>query len=333
MTSRANVMLTAALTYAERGLAVFPCGSDKRPFTPNGHRDATTDPDAIRGWWLRWPNANIGHRPSANGVVIDLDAVKKKSFDSTYEGYDDWTWDGPDGPSSFDTFLSLLNDEERESCLSTPIAQTGRMGLHFYFADPDGVFSCTSGRLAEHIDTRTSDGYVLLPPSETVFRCRDQAEAVGRYQWVSRPLGDIQPRAVPDSLVALFKGTRSLSARARAGLAGREGARTPRTTRSRRAAPGLPPGLPPDRRRRYGLAALEGAYEAVRTAAEGTRNDTLNRAAFAAGTLVGARVLDAAHAATELYEAAAASGLTHAEAVATIRSGLAAGVARPREVR
>ncbi|QEL20766.1 hypothetical protein PX52LOC_07880 [Limnoglobus roseus] len=28
--------------------------------TKNGVKDATTDPVVIRGWWHRWPDANIG---------------------------------------------------------------------------------------------------------------------------------------------------------------------------------------------------------------------------------------------------------------------------------
>lgn len=327
-TTPSNVMLTAALHFAELGLDVFPCGSDKRPYTDNGHLDATTDPDMIEGWWWRWPHANIGHRPPKGVVIIDVDTIRKKTYDPGYKGFDDWTRVGPDGADYIDPFLLPLTDEERERCLAAPIVQSPREGVHFHLADPDGVFSCTTGRLAPNIDTKTSDGYVLLPPSEVVFRRRDRGEVVGSYRWVSRPLGEIKPQLVPDTLVTLFKRTRSVSARARTGLGGRHGASRISNATNGRAAPGMPP----HRRGRYSLAALEGEYEAVLAAPEGTRNDTLNRAAFNTGTLIGARVLDAADAAVHLYEAAIAVGLPHHEAVATIRSGLAAGVARPRWV-
>ena len=49
-------MVRTALTLAQRGLAVFPCRpSDKRPATANGCKDATTDFEMIREWWLREP--------------------------------------------------------------------------------------------------------------------------------------------------------------------------------------------------------------------------------------------------------------------------------------
>ena len=46
-----------ALDLAKR-LPVFPCDNDKRPFTAHGFKDASNDPDLIRTWWTRWPNAD-----------------------------------------------------------------------------------------------------------------------------------------------------------------------------------------------------------------------------------------------------------------------------------
>jgi hypothetical protein len=57
----------------------------------------------------------------------------------------------------------------------------------------------------------------------------------------------------------------------------------------------------------------------------GTRNDTLNRAAFALGRLVGAGMLDAWAVRRELEEAARYAGLGRTETRRTIRSGLTAG--------
>src|SRR5260370_34058436 len=74
--SARNPLLDAALAYASRGWPVFPCKPDsKRPLTEHGVKDATTDPDIIRGWWTQWPNALIGFACGhASGVfVLDLD--------------------------------------------------------------------------------------------------------------------------------------------------------------------------------------------------------------------------------------------------------------------
>ena len=65
--------------------------------------------------------------------------------------------------------------------------------------------------------------------------------------------------------------------------------------------------------------------------APGDRNDTLNRAAFALGQLVGDVLLDQHIARDELLSAAARIGLRHTEAERTITSGLSAGARYPRQ--
>ena len=70
-------LLRGALTYAGRGIPVFPCEpGGKRPLTAGGFLEATTDEALIRGWWGRWPNANVaiptGERSGL--LVLDVDA-------------------------------------------------------------------------------------------------------------------------------------------------------------------------------------------------------------------------------------------------------------------
>jgi hypothetical protein len=70
-----STRLADALELAAKGVYVAPacwpvngecgCGRGhaehigKAPLTPNGHLDASTDATTIRGWWKRWPQANI----------------------------------------------------------------------------------------------------------------------------------------------------------------------------------------------------------------------------------------------------------------------------------
>lgn len=82
----------------------------------------------------------------------------------------------------------------------------------------------------------------------------------------------------------------------------------------------------------YGRRALEDETARVAGAPEGTRNHTLNAAAYSLGTLVGARVLDERTVATALTDAGRAAGLAGREIEATIRSGLRAGISNPRAV-
>jgi hypothetical protein len=62
----------------------------------------------------------------------------------------------------------------------------------------------------------------------------------------------------------------------------------------------------------------------------GSRNDTLNRAAFNLGQLTAAGLLDGEHVAAELERVATGIGLGPAETRRTIASGLAAGLQTPR---
>jgi hypothetical protein len=53
--------LEIALQCAARGWHVHPLKpGDKKPITPHGKNDATTDAEQIRAWWAQVPNANVG---------------------------------------------------------------------------------------------------------------------------------------------------------------------------------------------------------------------------------------------------------------------------------
>lgn len=81
---------------------------------------------------------------------------------------------------------------------------------------------------------------------------------------------------------------------------------------------------------RYGRRALETELGRVLLAPVGGRNHQLNASAFALGQLVAGGVLDAEEVAGALLDAGARIGLSEAEAVQTIRSGLASGMRQPR---
>ncbi len=80
----------------------------------------------------------------------------------------------------------------------------------------------------------------------------------------------------------------------------------------------------------YAQRALDGELARIATAAEGVRNDTLNRAAFSLGTLIGAGAMNRPDVENALAGAAEAAGIPPHEASRTIRSGLDAGESRPR---
>jgi hypothetical protein len=129
--------LDAALAYAAQGLEVFPCASDKTPLTRHGFKDATTDPDQIRAWWTKYPNALIAMPTGVKFAVLDLDVKNDKGGLSRVP---DWA--------------------QRSPC----IARTPSGGVHLYFS-PDGAPHCTTDEIALGVDTRGLGGYVIVPPS------------------------------------------------------------------------------------------------------------------------------------------------------------------------
>jgi hypothetical protein len=170
----------AALDYAmNSGWAVLPlhsiddsglctCGDTtcpspgKHPLTKNGLKDATTDSHQIEAWWTRVPEANIGVRTGAvSGFdVVDVDQYK------------------PDGTS----VETLCNGHQLPE---TPIAETGRGGLHYLFnhggqrgVDPDGV------------DWKSDGGYIVVPPSRG---------ALQPYRWKASP-EDVDLAPLPEWL-------------------------------------------------------------------------------------------------------------------------------------
>lgn len=147
-------------------------------------------------------------------------------------------------------------------------------------------------RLLPGVDWRGTGGYVVAPPSRHA--------SGSAYRWVHRP-GDHLP-AGPAALLELIAGPAVVG--------------TDRLIAH------------PDR---YAAVALEAETDRVARAPVGTRNDTLNRAAFALGRLVGAGLLDARETAAELESAARFAGLGRVETRQTIRSGMTAGRRQPVE--
>jgi hypothetical protein len=173
-----------------------------------------------------------------------------------------------------------------------PLPETHRVstpsgGTHVYFRLPDGIeLRNSAGKIAPGIDARAEGGYVIAAPSMM---------ADGRAY---EEMTDSNPEGsafAPDWLIQLAtsdggqKATQKIESRGWA----------------------------------YRLLARK--CEEVIAAEEGSRNETLNKAAFAVGTLVGQEQLARDAACDALFDAARKSGLEEREAKATINSGLSSG--------
>ena len=168
-------MLAEALNLAKRGYPVFPCKPDpksKKPLTPHGFKDATTDEEQIKKWWAKHPNAMIGMPTGrASGIdVLDIDLKPDEHVDG-YRFMPNW------------------------ESLSPWIAKTPSDGAHIYFKS-SGAVTCSASDIAPGIDTKGEGGYVIVPPSHN---------AKGKYRFIKRE-GDLEDLPeFPAELLAKLK--------------------------------------------------------------------------------------------------------------------------------
>jgi putative DNA primase/helicase len=198
--------------------------------------------------------------------------------------------------------FATLGDLERDhgAIPDTLSSTTPRGGGHYYFAWHSGIRN-SAGTLGSGLDVRGDGGYIILPPS-----CREDGRC---YEWseASAPI----PLEAPEWLID---------------LAARKPA-PPLSTPNNRVNGRVSSG-------RYARAALERECVAVAAAQLGTRNDTLNRAAFSLFQLVAGGGLSEAEVRSRLYDAASVCGLVQdggaREVLSTIDSACAAGMSNPR---
>lgn len=299
-------MVTAAqaAAYPERlGFAVFGVLADCR--TPcvekgrfeHGCHDATKDVAEVRRRWTKvHPGANVAVATGdVSGVfVLDIDAK-----------------------GAVDGFQSLASLEASFDPLPpTWRSRTPSGGEHRWFRKPEGRALVNrvglrvwhdDGTATKYpgLDIRTTGGSVCVPPSE---------KPTGKYAWIDPPVATELPAEAPEWLLKLID----------------------------------PPPLPPrshepiritsaDRMARYVAAAVnEECGELARMGANTGRNLKLFQASANLGTLIGAGLLPEEQATAALERAAADCGLVQEDGLhavrATINSGLARGLANPREV-
>lgn len=294
VTPRADpALLRVALAAAMRGWHVFPCAvGGKRPALRGNWQDlATASADQIRDWWSRAPY-NIGIACGPSGlVVIDLDLPREERSD------EDDDREGVLFPlSGADRLSGLARKRGERYPGGTYIVDTPSGGCHLYFsAAAASRVRNSAGVIAPHIDVRADGGYVVGAGSR-----------VGGRVYSER--GRRAPVPLPPWLAHVI----------------REAHEPPAGSAPR------PPVADRAQGRAYAMAALRAETARVASARPGTRNDTLNRAAFSLGQLVAAGLLPPIPVITGLIDAATQAGLSEGEAARTVRSGMAGGARKPR---
>ena len=142
-TRAAGEILAAALAYADRGWQVFPVKPDKDPWTPNGFKDASDDPEQLAFWWRQHPTAGVA---IATGAVSGLDVIDE----DTPKG-------GARGRAELEKRIGPLPP--------TYEVLSGGGGKHFYFAHPGVEVPCSVRELGTGLDVRGDGGYIIAPPT------------------------------------------------------------------------------------------------------------------------------------------------------------------------
>lgn len=292
-----------ALRLAHSGLAVFPCGTPRggsHGHTPGSDSDCVRCKAEKRPMISDWPNRATSD-PKVIAAHWPPDANIGIGCMKSGLLVIDLDRHNPEA-DGVDAFTALC-EKRGFPWPSTFTVPTPGDGIHLYYWAPAArPLGNSAGRLGPGIDTRgpgagNSGGYVLGPGS-----------AVGGKPYTVTRDAPIEP--LPDWIADLLDPPRP---------APKPIGRTPRIDD------------------RYLAAAVKGEIERVLAAVNGTRNDTLNTAAFNLGTIIGAGLLDAITAETALYAAADAIGLVaedgDRQTRATIASGLNSGTKNPRRIR
>jgi hypothetical protein len=177
-----------------------------------------------------------------------------------------------------------------------PTTRSGGGGYALFFSHTDEKITGATGTPAKGIDPRRGNLTVTLPPSIHVTTRCPYIWAPGMAPW------EVNPPTAPDWLLNLLK-------------------------------------PPPEPEYRHPIAnttdaarrVLYRAAGVIMNAGPGQRNEALNRRSYIIGRMIGAGILAEQEAVDALYGAARATGLSHHEIKATLKSSLSSGMRQPLE--
>lgn len=180
----------------------------------------------------------------------------------------------------------------------TVAAATGGGGYHCLYAHPGIKIRSGAGKFAPGVDSKSDGGYIVVSPS--------RHPRTGRpYRWLTSFADD--PAPLPQHWLDVLR-------------------------EPDRPAPPGPVRIPAHAGSRYAEAAMRGELEKLLSleGTEGTRNDELNRSAFALGQLTAGGALDREQTVSLLEKVGERIGLRVGEVRVTVASGMRAGALYPR---
>lgn len=173
--TQASDNVRAALDLAAKGIPVLPWRMverksgkwDKVPHIKDWPNEATTNPERIRKWWKRWPDAQVGIVTGKRSGIDVLDLDQK---------------DGKDG-------MAALRDAGHD--VDSPvIIKTPTGGLHYWYEHVPGHGGTQNLDGMEGVDVRADGGWAGVPGSD------GYSYQTGDLQlWAA--LRDVEPPAWP----------------------------------------------------------------------------------------------------------------------------------------
>ena len=155
-----------SLLLAAAGVPVFPVATSKRPLTPHGFHDASTNPGQVADWWNRHPSANLAIPTGRlSGVdVVDVDVHGQV-----------------DGYLALNRAHAAGLIDGWEMAVRSPSG-----GLHLYFpvaqdSAPLRAVQRSWQAARAGIDFRGDGGYIIVPPSSRTINGTHAAYKVVRF--------------------------------------------------------------------------------------------------------------------------------------------------------
>jgi hypothetical protein len=203
-----------------------------------------------------------------------------------------WPWNEPGITDGADVFATIAAEHGEWFPIDTFTVATPSGGWHLYYTSNEEIRNAAPLTGLWRVDVRAQGGYVVAPGSVLPN---------GRYEVIN----PVEVSPLPGWLLDLVVKAKPLATQT-----------------------GFVPSIA--RRRGYGEAALQNELAKVSDAKPGSRNHTLNAAAFSLGRLIASRDLGSERTIQALRDAAKRVGLPEDEAFATIRSGLTSGMKTSR---
>ncbi|MCI0386531.1 bifunctional DNA primase/polymerase [Streptomyces sp. CNQ085] len=264
-----SALLSAALDAAERGWHVFPLRPGTKRPALHGEKTCTGTGPCAAGH-LKWEQrATTGPdriRAAWSQAPFNVGIATGPSGLAVVDLDVPKDKGSSDAPSGAATFAALC-ERAGHPVPTTYRTRTASGGTHLYFTAPTGVrLTNTAGTVGPLVDTRAHGGYVVAAGSAT---------PIGPYEALRAPVA----APLPGWLLSIL-----------------QPAPKPAQT---------PTGPTVGQSRRYADVALANEVRNVATAADGTRNATLLRAARALGRLIASGDLTRVQVEQALREAAA----------------------------